>query len=154
MKISTSSIATLAIALTAVGGAALGISRGASVENQVNVPASSTVVGSTNTSTTETVAEVPSGKIASVIAPSASPAPVAPTPTPTTTPTDPNQGTTPVAPLNPVFGSGGDDDEADDSYGNGDDGESDDDYNYSDGDYGSDDDSGHVDSGYEDDSDD
>lgn len=151
MKISTSSIATLTIALTAVGGAALGISRVASVDNQVSVPASSTVVGSTNTSTTETVAEVPSGKIASVIAPSASPAPVAPTPTPTptTTPTDPNQGTTPVAPLNPVFGSGGDDDESDDSYGNGYDGESDDDSYSQNSNYGSDDDSG-----YEDESDD
>jgi hypothetical protein len=144
MKISTSSIATLAIALTAVGGAALGISRVASVENQVNVPASSTVVGSTKNITTQTVAEVPSGKIASVIAPSASPAPVAPTPTPTTTPTDPNQGTTPVAPLNPVFGSGGDD-ESDDSYGNGDDGESDDDSYSPNSNYGSDDDSGYQD---------
>jgi hypothetical protein len=145
MKISTSSIATLAIALTAVGGAALGISRVASLDNQVNVPASSTVVDSTNSSTTETVAEVPSGKIASVITPSASPAPVAPTPTPTTTPTDPNQGTTPVAPLNPVFGSGGDDDESDDSYGNDDDGESDDDSYNPNSNYGSDDDSDYQD---------
>lgn len=150
MKISTSSIATLAIALTAVGGAALGISKVATVENQVNVPASSTVVGSTNSSTTETVADVPSGKIASVVAPSATPVPVEPTPTttPTNSPSDPNQGTTPVAPLNPVFGSGGDD-ESDDSYGNGDDGASDDDSYNSHGNYGSDDDSG-----YEDDSDD
>ena len=149
MKITTSSIATLAIALTAVGGAALGISRVASVEDQVNVPASSTVVGETNSSATETVAEVPSGKIASVIAPSASPVPVAPTPTPTptptTTPADPNQGTTPVAPLNPVFGSGGDDDESDDSYGNGDDGESDDDSYNPNSNYGSDDDSDYQD---------
>jgi hypothetical protein len=153
MKISTSSIATLAIALTAVGGAALGISRVSSVENQVNVPASSTVVDKTTDLSNDTVTDIPAGKIAAVISPSATPTPVAPTPapTPTTTPTDPTQDTTPVAPLNPVFGSGGDDDESDDSYG---DGESDDDYNYSDGDNGSDDDYGHDDSGYEDDSDD
>jgi len=148
MKISTSSIATLAIALTAVGGAALGISRVASVEHQVNVPASSTVVDKTTDLSTDTVTEIPAGKIAAVISPSATPTPVAPTPT--TTPTDPNQDITPVDPLNPVFGSGGDD-ESDDSYGNG---ESDDDSNYSAGDNGSDDDYGHDDSGYEDDSDD
>jgi len=148
MKISTSSIATLAIALTAVGGAALGISRVASVENQVNVPASSTVVDKTTQLSNDTVTDIPAGKIAAVISPSATPTPVAPTPT--TTPTDPNQGTTPVAPLNPVFGSGGDD-ESDDSYG---DGVSDDDINYSVGDNGSDDDYGHDDSGYEDGSDD
>jgi len=148
MKISTSSIATLAIALTAVGGAALGISRVASVENQVNVPASSTVVDKTTQLSNDTVTDIPAGKIAAVISPSATPTPVAPTPT--TTPTDPNQDITPVDPLNPVFGSGGDD-ESDDSYG---DGESDDDSNYSAGDNGSDDDYGHDDSGYEDDSDD
>ena len=148
MKISTSSIATLAIALTAVGGAALGISRVASVENQVNVPASSTVVDKTTDLSNDTVTDIPAGKIAAVISPSATPTPVAPTPT--TTPTDPNQDITPVDPLNPVFGSGGDD-ESDDSYG---DGESDDDSNYSAGDNGSDDDYGHDDSGYEDDSDD
>jgi hypothetical protein len=148
MKISTSSIATLAIALTAVGGAALGISRVASVENQVNVPASSTVVDKTTDLSNDTVTDIPAGKIAAVISPSATPTPVAPTPT--TTPTDPNQDITPVYPLNPVFGSGGDD-ESDDSYS---DGESDDDTNYSAGDNGSDDDYGHDDSGYEDESDD
>jgi hypothetical protein len=148
MKISTSSIATLAIALTAVGGAALGISRVASVENQVNVPASSTVVDKTTDLSNDTVTDIPAGKIAAVISPSATPTPVAPTPT--TTPTDPNQDITPVDPLNPVFGSGGDD-ESDDSYG---DGESDDDSNYSAGDNGSDDDYGQDDSGYEDYSDD
>jgi len=149
MKISTSSIATLAIALTAVGGAALGIYRVASVENRVNVPASSTVVDKTTQLSNDTVTDIPAGKIAAVISPSATPTPVAPTPapTPTTTPTDPNQDITPVEPLNPVFGSGGDD-ESDDSYG---DGESDDDSNYSAGDNGSDDDYGHDDSGYEDD---
>jgi hypothetical protein len=142
MKISTSSIATLAIALTAVGGAALGISRVASVENQVNVPASSTVVDKTTDLSNDTVTDIPAGKIAAVISPSATPTPVAPTPT--TTPTDPNQGTTPVAPLNPVFGSGGDD-ESDDSYGDSDDGESDDDSYSPNSNYGSDDDSGYQD---------
>jgi len=129
MKISSSTIATLAIAATAIGGASFGISAAitpssATTPQVVNAPAVNNKIANPDTS---------AGQIASISTdPTANPT-ATPLPTPSVTPTfgaggddtDPTNSN-PINPNAPSFGGNGDDNGSDENSNYGDDNGSDD----------------------------
>lgn len=136
MKISSSTIATLAIAATAVGGAAFGISKAVTV-TEVTSPANTQVVNSASDSNKIANPDTPSGKIASIVAdPSATPTPETPTVVPgfgSGSRDESDTTATPVNPNDPLVGSGDDSESDDDSlYNSSDANETGDDSNYGD----------------------